>query len=65
MVSDERRNDGLVDVRCPYCRGLWYRVQPAPPVSLHEIRCPGSRCKRTVLYRVDHGRVEDQAATRV
>lgn len=64
-MNGERRNDGLADVRCPYCRVLWYRMQPAPPVLLYEIRCTGGRCKKTVLYRVDHGRVEDVAATRL
>lgn len=65
MQADEQRNDGLVKVRCPYCRTLWYRVQPAPPGLLHEIRCPGGRCKRIVLYHVDHGHVEDLTATRL
>ena len=57
------RNDGLVNVRCPYCGQLWYRIQPSGVGPTHEIKCPSGRCKRIVLYRVDRGRVEDLTAT--
>jgi hypothetical protein len=64
-MAEPQRPDGLVDVRCPYCRQCWYRMQPTQGGTLYEINCPGGRCRRIVLYRVDHGQVEDLAATRL
>jgi len=57
----ERRDDGLVSLRCPYCRWTWYRLVPARIDILHEIKCHS--CKRIVLYRVNGDIVEDVTAT--